>query len=149
MQHLRSGNDVFVRLDEGEEIHASIQSLCVDLSITGAAITSGIGRVREVDFGYLDEGGTYQRQVLREAVELLSVQGNVAMLEGKPFTHIHVVTSDDDHVVHGGHLFSAITLVTGEIHLRILAEGASMPMTRCKLADSQFVPLQLQQEDSV
>lgn len=145
MEHLRSGDDVFIRLDPDEEIHASIQSVCTNLGITGAAVTSGIGRARDVDIGYLDDEGTYQRVMIRESVELLSLQGNVAMLEGEPFTHLHTVVSDDDHVVHGGHLFSAIIHVTCEIHLRVLAEGTSMPMTRCRLADSQFIPLLLEQ----
>ena len=31
MEHTRSGNDVLVRLDPGEEIHASLKALANDL----------------------------------------------------------------------------------------------------------------------
>ena len=32
MEHTRSGNDVLVRLDPGEEIHASLKALANDLA---------------------------------------------------------------------------------------------------------------------
>ena len=43
MEHTRSGNDVLVRLDPGEEIHASLKALANDLAFDAAVITSGIG----------------------------------------------------------------------------------------------------------
>jgi hypothetical protein len=141
MEHTRSGSDVFLRLDPGEELHASIQAVCAAEGIGSAALTSGIGRVRDVDIGYLGEDGIYDRIVLKAPVELLSMQGNVAILEGEPFTHIHIVLSDDEHGVHGGHLFAATVHVTAEIHLRALEKGVQVPMSRCSLPDSEFKPL--------
>ena len=141
MEHTRSGSDIFVRLDPGEELHASIQAVCRAEGVSGAAITSGIGRVREADVGYLDADEVYQRILLSPPGELLSMQGNVAVFEGEPFTHIHVVLSDDDHAVHGGHLFAATVHVTAEIHLRLLEKAVKVPMTRCAVPGSEFKPL--------
>jgi predicted DNA-binding protein with PD1-like motif len=141
MEHTRSGSDVFLRLDPGDELHASIQAVCRSEGISGAAVTSGIGRVRNTDIGYLGDDGIYHRIVLEEAAELLSMQGNVALLEGVPFTHLHIVLSDNQHDVHGGHLFSATVHVTGEIHLRILEKGVQVPMSRCSIPGSEFKPL--------
>ncbi len=57
MEHRRIGRDLFIRLDKGEELHASIRSLS-EHGITAAALTSGIGRVRNTAIGFLDsEGG--------------------------------------------------------------------------------------------
>jgi len=141
MEHTRSGSDIFLRLDPGEELHASIQAVCATEGIGSAVVTSGIGRVRDVDIGYLGDDGIYDRIVLEAPTELLSMQGNVAILEGYPFTHIHIVLSDDEHDVHGGHLFAATVYVTAEIHLRALEKGVQVPMSRCSLPDSEFKPL--------
>jgi predicted DNA-binding protein with PD1-like motif len=121
MEHRRTGHDVFVRLDAGDEMHASIRELC-EHGITAAAITSGIGRVRDTAIGYLDADGIYQKVVHHAPMELLSTQGNLAPGPDGPFTHIHIVASDDDHMVHGGHLFEATVEVTAEIHLRLLGD---------------------------
>lgn len=136
-------NDLFVRLDPGDEIHASMQQVVKDAGRLAGVITSGIGRIKKVDMGYLAADGIYQRVFIHEAVELLSMQGNVAQLDDEPFSHIHVVVSDDDHIVRGGHLFSAIVEVTGEIHLRLLPEGEKYDhtLTRCHLEGSDFKPL--------
>jgi predicted DNA-binding protein with PD1-like motif len=141
MEYTRSGSDVFMRLDEGEEIHTSIQAICKSEGISGAAITSGIGRVRDTDIGYLDDQNVYQRIIRKEPHELLSLQGNVSIFEGEPFTHLHVVLSDNDHKVHGGHLFTSTIHVVGEIHLRVLEKNVSVPMTRCSIVGSEFKPL--------
>lgn len=141
MEQARWDDHLFLRLDEGDEIHASVQSAMASLAETAAAVTSGIGRIRDVDMGYLGADGVYQRVVIEGPVELLSMQGNVANLDGKPFTHLHIVVSDNEHVVHGGHLFSATVHVTGEFHLRIFPEGHGAPMTRCHIEGSEFKPL--------
>ena len=141
MEYTRSGSDVFMRLDEGEEIHTSIQAICKSEGISGAAITSGIGRVRDTDIGYLDDQNVYQRIIRKEPHELLSLQGNVSIFEGEPFTHLHVVLSDNDHKVHGGHLFASTIHVVAEIHLRVLEKNLSVPMTRCSIVGSEFKPL--------
>jgi len=129
MDFTRQGKDVFVRLDPGEEIHESLRrshwvgvgGSPVWRKMTAAAITSGIGRVRDVEIGYLDAEGVYQTVVHKGAMELLSMEGNLAPGPNEmPHTHIHVVLSDDSHVVHGGHLVRATVAVTAEIHLRDL-----------------------------
>ena len=85
--------------------------------------------VRNTAIGFLDEEGVYQRVVVDEPMELLSMQGNLAPGPDGPFSHIHIVASDDDHVVRGGHLFEATVEVTAEIHMRVLGDQES-PMER-------------------
>ena len=138
MEHARSGEDVFVRLDPGEEMHAALQSLS-ETGIHCAAITSGIGRVHDIRIGYLDGEGVYQTREYADSMELLSTQGNLAPGPDGPFSHIHVVLSDDDHVVQGGHLFHATVHVTAELHLRVLDSG-SEAMRRESTA-SEFMAL--------
>ena len=138
MEFSRQGRDIFVRLDPGDEMHESLRSLSQH-GINAAAITSGIGRVIGAEIGYLDGDGVYQTVVHEESMELLSTEGNLAPGPDGPFTHIHVVLSDDGHVVRGGHLFKATIAVTAEIHLRDLS-GEGPPFERVG-TDNQFVRL--------
>ena len=127
-----------MRLDKGEELHDAIRSLG-DHGINTAAITSGIGRIRETVIGFLDSEGIYQKVRFEAPMELLSMQGNLARGPDGPFTHIHIVASDDNHVVRGGHLFEAIVEVTAEIHMRKFGEDEGT-MVR-EATESEFLRL--------
>src|SRR5919106_1187106 len=52
---------------------------------------------------------------LREQVEVLSLLGNVAVHEGKPAVHAHVVVGKRDGTAHGGHLLEAHVRPTLEV----------------------------------
>ena len=140
MEWTRSGEDLFVRLDPGEEIHTNLKALADELKINAAAITSGIGRTSNNVYGFMNDEHIYRRFHLDESSELVSLQGNIARLEdGSAFTHIHACFADNDNVVHAGHLFEATVVVVAEIHLRIMPH---VQMTRCPIVNSQFVRLE-------
>ena len=62
MEWARSGDDIMLVLEPGEEIHTSIQKLANELDLNGAVITSGIGRTRNCIFGYMDSDFVYHRK---------------------------------------------------------------------------------------
>ncbi len=139
MEWTRSGEDLFVRIDTDEEIHATLQSLADEVGFDAAAITSGIGRTRNTLYGYMNEEGVYIRRNLDSPSELVSLSGNIARTEdGKAFTHIHCCWSDDDNNVHAGHMFQSVVHVVAEIHIRILTKAI---MTRCPLPDVELLGL--------
>ena len=142
MEHTRSGSDILVRLDPGEEIHTSLKKLADDLGLDAAAITSGIGRTRENQYGYMNSEGVYKRRHLESPSELVSLSGNIARTEsGGAFTHIHCCWSDDDNSVHAGHMFESTVHVVAEIHIRVM-DGATM--TRCPLAELELLGLKFE-----
>ena len=139
MEWVRSGEDIFVRLDPGEEIHKTLQNLADVVGFDAAAITSGIGRTRDTLYGFMDEEGIYRRRPLDSPSELVSLSGNIARTqEGNAFTHIHCCWSDDDNNVHAGHMFQSVVHVVAEIHIRILSQAI---MTRCPLPDVELLGL--------
>ena len=139
MEWTRSGDDVFVRLDPGEEIHASLRSLADEVGFDAAAITSGIGRTHASVYGYMDDDHRYHRVTIEGSSELVTLQGNLARREnGQAFTHLHATFSDDDLTPHAGHMFEATVHVVAEIHLRLLPHAV---MSRCPLENSEFVAL--------
>tara|TARA_B100001113_G_C20959227_1_gene556711 strand:+ start:343 stop:771 length:429 start_codon:yes stop_codon:yes gene_type:complete len=140
MEWTRSGEDLFVRIDPDEEIHESLQNLADEIGFNAAAITSGIGRTRENQYGYMNEEGVYQRRDLLSPSELVSLSGNIARnQQGEAFTHIHCCWSDDDNNVHAGHMFQSIVHVVAEIHVRILSKAI---MTRCPLENVELLGLE-------
>jgi predicted DNA-binding protein with PD1-like motif len=48
--------------------------------------------------------------VLDEQVELLSLIGDIALREGEPQLHAHVVVGRSDGTAHGGHLLEPTTI---------------------------------------
>lgn len=145
MEWARSGDDVVIVLEPGEEIHTSLRKLADELGIDGAVITSGIGRTMNSTFGYMDETFTYHRRVLVQPAELVTLQGNLARHEdGSAFTHLHATFADDDFVTQSGHLFEATVFVVAEIHMRIMS---NIIMTRCPMIDGEFVELKLRNHE--
>lgn len=145
MEWARSGDDVVVVLEPGEEIHTSLRNLADELGINGAVITSGIGRTMNSTFGYMDETFTYHRRCLKQPAELVTLQGNLARHEdGSAFTHLHATFADDEFVTKSGHMFEATVFVVAEIHMRIMSK---IVMTRCPMIDGEFVELKLQNRD--
>ena len=144
MEWTTSGDDIFLRLDPGEEIHQSLQKVADALNLNAAAVTSGIGRVRASVYGFMDDDHVYHRRTIEGGAELVALQGNLARHEeGHPFTHLHAVLADDDLVPAAGHLFEATVHVTAEILLRRMDAALAM---RCPLENSQFTALRLGDE---
>ena len=143
MDYTKSGSDLLVRLDPGEDIHEALQNLADEVGFDAAAITSGIGRTRNNKYGYMNEEGVYQRRDLEDPSELVSLSGNIARTEdSSAFTHIHCCWSDDDNNVHAGHMFQSVVHVVAEIHIRIMSDAI---MTRCPLANFELLGLQFKE----
>ena len=53
MEHTRSGSDILVRIDPGEEIHTALKKLADDLGFDAAANTIAIRRTRENQYEYI------------------------------------------------------------------------------------------------
>ncbi len=114
-----TGKDgLLVRLFRGEEIHASLTALARERGMRGAVV-QGIGAVMdaEVGFYHLDRR-EYEHRTVDGITELLSLSGNLALRDGAPVLHAHVVLMRPDFSVAGGHLFRAAVAVTGEFALR-------------------------------
>ena len=120
MKTKRTEDGFLVVLDVGDEIIESLKRLAAAERIGEASLT-GIGAIRDAILGYLDID---QKQYLKrefgpDSMELVSLVGNLALLEGKPVAHCHAVIGDREMRVYGGHLFQAVASVTVEIYLRI------------------------------
>jgi len=106
-----------LRLLRGEEIIATLAAWARSAGLEGGQL-SGLGAMRDVTLGYYDEAARdYLKHEHPGPVEILSLSGGIARLEGKPYIHIHAAISDREGRAFGGHLFRGTVTATGEIYV--------------------------------
>jgi predicted DNA-binding protein with PD1-like motif len=105
-----------VVLSTGEEVLSSLKAFANAERLKGSSLQA-IGALSEAELGWFDwHSKKYQVAVkLQEQVELLSLIGDVALKDGEPQIHAHLVVGRSDGTAHGGHLLSAIVRPTCEI----------------------------------
>ena len=113
-----AGEKTFVLVFEtGDQVAAGLTEFAKAEKL-GAAHFTAIGAFQELTLGYFDwESKQYQKIPLREQVEVLSLAGNLALADGAPKLHAHVVVGKRDGTAHGGHLIEAIVRPTLEVVL--------------------------------
>ena len=115
MKAFRIRNGYLLRLDRGEEVVTTILKFVQESKI-GTASLSAIGAISNCVLGYFDrERKTYISKNFNDAYELISLNGNITFLDGKPSLHCHVCIGDAHCNAFGGHLFSATVSITTEI----------------------------------
>lgn len=126
MRVTKNDDKYIMRIDKGENVLESITSWCVENDIK-AGVFSGIGAVEYVSCGYyaLDEKKYYFKQY-DQLLEVLSMQGNIALKEEKPFPHVHAVFSGTDNKAFGGHVEEMRVGVV----LEVVFEALSKPIVR-------------------
>lgn len=117
-----------VRLEPGDDVHASLRQACELHGVSAAYVVSGIGMLAEVELGFLTGPGEYARKLFPGDHELLSLAGNVAPYSGELLCHLHVSLSGHDYSAFGGHLFSARAAITVEV--LVLPLGGGVELTR-------------------
>ena len=120
-----------VIFDKDEEFIAGLTSWAKENKLSGSNFTA-IGAFREVTLGYFDrDKKDYQKIPVREQVEVLSLIGDIALKDGIPQVHAHVVIGKADGSAHGGHVLEAHVWPTLEL---ILTES---PKHLCRKYDPE------------
>lgn len=116
MAFKKTSKGYIVRLFKGEKIVKSLTKFCEDQSIT-SGIFHGIGAVLQAEIGlYNLDKKQYSFTEFNKGMELVSMTGNVALVDSKPFLHIHVVLADDEKKAYGGHLKEGTVGPTCEVY---------------------------------
>lgn len=110
----RKNERTVIRFDIGEQFPGTLAEWCEKERVESAAVVAGIGMLENIEIGRYD-GKEYAKQIVLPSSEILSLQGNVSMKEGKPFVHLHVSLADEDMSVMGGHLFNGTVSMTIEL----------------------------------
>lgn len=103
--------------DAGDDPVAELASFAEREGLGASRITA-IGGFSSVVLGYFDRTRkAYERIVVGQQVEVLSLIGDVAHDRGKPVAHMHIVVGLSDGTTRGGHLLEARVWPTMEVVL--------------------------------
>ena len=83
-----------------------------------------IGALSDARLGWFDwESKSYRIAAeFQEQVEVLSLIGDVALTDGEPVVHAHLIVGKKDWTAHGGHLMEAHVRPTLEVVLTEMSE---------------------------
>jgi uncharacterized protein len=106
-----------VIFDDGDDPMEGLAEFARRQQLTGSQFTA-IGAFSEVTLGYFNwETKDYEEIPINEQVEVLSFIGDIALHDGQPQVHAHVVLGKRDGTAHGGHLLKARVRPTLEVIL--------------------------------
>ena len=114
--HERDGLRTFaVVFSRGDEVVTGLREFAREHKLTGASLTA-IGAVSDITWGYFDwDRKDYINAALREQLEVLTLTGNIALEDGEPRIHAHIVLGRADGSAVGGHLLEAHVRPTVEV----------------------------------
>ena len=122
-----------VIFETGDEIASLLHRFATQQGL-GDSSFKAIGALSYAKLGWFNwETKRYDPAcVLDEQVELLSLIGDIALKDGDPQVHAHVVVGRSDGTAHGGHLLEArvrptceLILTESPIHLRKTVDPTS------------------------
>ncbi len=114
---LKDGRRYVLRFEKGEEVLGALKKFLTDEKITAGAF-NGIGACGTAELSYFNlETKQYQSKVFSEDLEIVSLTGNGAILNGQVALHAHAVLSRADFSTIGGHVNKLVVSATCEMFL--------------------------------
>ncbi|MCS7249424.1 MAG: DNA-binding protein [candidate division WOR-3 bacterium] len=113
-------NIYFLRLEKEEDIISSLKAFAEKEKLKGAFFY-GIGAGKDFTIGCYDlKKKEYLKKRIKKDGEILSLIGNISYVNNEIFVHTHILISDKNFKIFGGHLFSAKVTATLEIFLLLI-----------------------------
>ena len=120
MQYQQFGNTYMVRIDLNEDIIESLKKLCEEAHIHLGRVEA-IGAANHAVLGVYDlQKKEYYPEEIHEFMEIISLNGNITAMDGKPYIHLHATLADQRHTVHGGHVLEMRVGATCEMFVTVL-----------------------------
>ena len=114
MNYKRVNDKLLISIDKGEFVNQKLLEVAEKENLKSGWI-NGLGAISNIEIGYWDiEKKVYVKQEFGSDYELLSLIGNVSLVDNKPFIHTHISFSYTEFKVFGGHLFDAKVIAAAE-----------------------------------
>jgi predicted DNA-binding protein with PD1-like motif len=103
------------RIWPGADLQDALNQIAVQMKLNAGQI-SGIGAVRPAVIGFYNfETKVYERILLNDYHELVNLNGNISLRDGKPFVHTHIVVGNRRGEAFGGHLMPGTKVMVAEL----------------------------------
>jgi predicted DNA-binding protein with PD1-like motif len=104
-----------VTFAKGDEILSGLTEFAGRANVTAGYFTA-IGALQSARFGWFDPARKAYRDIpINQQVEMISLIGDVGLVNGEPQIHAHGAVGLPDGHVRGGHLLQAIAWPTLEV----------------------------------
>jgi len=120
MEYVIKNDKGIIRLDKGDELFSSLKKFALENDVRCASV-QGIGATDDLTIGVYDlNKGEYVKRHILGNREILSLSGNLTMMNGENYVHVHIVTQGQEDFAIGGHLFNANISMTAEIFVDLI-----------------------------
>ncbi|MDP9381607.1 MAG: DNA-binding protein [Chloroflexota bacterium] len=104
MQYAKHGDRYVVRLDDGEEVMETMRSFLAKRDIWAGYFLAWGGFSELTLKYYRVNERDYKERRIEAQVEVVSLLGNIARLDGEPIIHAHTTVGDEEYRTYSGHL---------------------------------------------
>lgn len=106
----------------GDEVMAGLTQFAKEHNLRNSHFTA-IGAFSDATIAYFEwQKKEYKRIPVHEQVEVLTLAGDIALKDGQPKVHMHVVLGREDGTTRGGHLMEGYVRPTLEVMLTEMPE---------------------------
>jgi predicted DNA-binding protein with PD1-like motif len=103
----------------GDEAYSGLRAFAQKYNITSAHFTA-IGAISGATLGWLDTSRkSYKLMPFSGQMEVVSMSGDIALSQGKPFVHTHAVLGLPDGTTRGGHVVEMFVHPTLEVMVTV------------------------------
>jgi predicted DNA-binding protein with PD1-like motif len=104
---------------QGDEAFSGLLEFAQKYQITSAYFTA-IGAVNGATLGWFDpQRKMYKKIPITGQHEVIGMSGDIALYQGKPVVHTHMLVGDSDGTTRGGHVLAAYVSPTLEVMVTV------------------------------
>src|SRR5207249_4870701 len=104
---------------QGDEAFSGLQEFAESNHVTSAHFTA-IGAVNGATLGWFDpHRKMYKKIPIHGQHEVIGMSGDIALYEGKPVVHTHMLVGNSDGTTQGGHVLAAYVSPTLEVMVTV------------------------------
>ena len=106
-------------LAKGDEVMSGLTDFARQNKVASASFTA-IGAFSRATVAWFDDARKEFRLIpIRQQVELVSMIGDIALVNDQPAVHTHVALASSDGTVRGGHVINAFVFPTLELFMTV------------------------------
>jgi predicted DNA-binding protein with PD1-like motif len=104
---------------QGDEVYSGVQEFAEKNHVTSAHFTA-IGALNGATVGWFDpQRKMYKKIPINGQHELIGMSGDIALYQGRPVVHTHMVVAGPDGTTHAGHVLEAFASPTVEVMVTV------------------------------
>lgn len=114
---LQDKNEYVLKVSVGEDVMGELKMFCREQGIEAASFFA-IGAAKEIQIAWYNiHKKEYVKRDVQQELEIASLLGNVAVMDGETLVHAHGSFSDENMQMMGGHINKLVVGAACEIVL--------------------------------